>query len=105
MNRLEEIKKEKMELRKALDSKDCDLNDIDTSLIIDMSFLFNESKFIGNISNWDTSNVKNRANMFVFSKFDQDISNWKIREDCITMTLFTGSRTSEEHKPKSLQRC
>ena len=32
MNRLEEIKKEKMELRKALDSKDCDLNDIESKL-------------------------------------------------------------------------
>lgn len=32
MNRLEEIKKEKLELRKALDSKDCDLNDIESKL-------------------------------------------------------------------------
>lgn len=32
MNRLEEIKKEKMELRKALDSKDCDLNEIESKL-------------------------------------------------------------------------
>ena len=32
---------------------DCDLNDIDTSLIKDMSYMFYESDFNGNISCWD----------------------------------------------------
>ena len=36
----------------------CDLNDIDTSLIEDMSNLFEQSKFNGNISELNVSKVK-----------------------------------------------
>ena len=56
----------------------CDLNDIDTSLITNMSWLFNESKFNGNISNWDTSNVNDMCGMFKGSKFTGDISKWDV---------------------------
>ena len=35
----------------------CDLNFIDTSLIKDMSAMFAESNFNGDISKWDVSNV------------------------------------------------
>ena len=70
--------KEIINERISKDGTSCDLNDIDTSLITDMSFLFNESKFIGNISNWDTSNVKDMCGMFKGSKFDGDISKWNV---------------------------
>ena len=67
--------------------KPLDLNDIDTSEITDMSFLFsilhgNLVKLSENgnfdISGWDVSKVTNMRGMFTDSCFDGDISDWDV---------------------------
>ena len=90
--------KDKDELKKLVDKlikergNEADLNDIDTSEITNMVFLFLNSKFNGDISNWDVSNVTNMTSMFKYSKFNGDISNWDIRNVKYTLSMFKYSK-------------
>ena len=93
---LEQIIKDRI----SKDGPHCDLNDIDVSQITDMSYLFSESDFNGNISKWDVSKVENMVAMFAFSEFNQDISNWKINKDCKTTDMFNKCPIKDEYKPK-----
>ena len=53
---------------------------IDVSLITDMSFLFQDQKYFNEpIGNWNVSNVTNMAGMFDgASSFNQPIKNWNV---------------------------
>ena len=128
------IPKNRYELKKIIYTRmyeeglDCDLNDIDTSLITDMSYLFYYLDFRGDISEWNVSNVedmsrmffganfnqdiskwnvrnvKDMTRMFQYSTFNQDISKWNIRKDCDTAYMFLKCSIKEEHKPNALQK-
>lgn len=128
--------KDKKELQSLLEQlikergNEGDFNDIDTSLITDMSWMFYDNKkFNGDISQWNTSEVTDMSWMFWYAKsfnqpignwdtskvtdmsymfenaksFNQDISNWKVNKVKSVKSkigIFKDCPIKEEYKPK-----
>lgn len=83
-----------------------DISEWNVSNITDMHSTFRDSKFNGNISKWDVSNVENMESMFENSQFNQDISKWNINildKDKIR-NAFNNCKISFRYKPRRLNR-
>lgn len=82
------------------------LNWIDTSEVTDMSYLFQFSKFNGQIDKWDVSNVVNMDYMFYGSKFNNDINNWNVNNVITMHSMFCDSKFNKplnKWNPKNVQ--
>ena len=79
--------------------ENANLNDIDTSEITDMSFLFHLKRFNGDISEWDVSNVTDMNSMFYGSRFNGDISEWDVSNVKYMKRMFVNSPL-EKNPPK-----
>lgn len=93
--------KDKKELMHMIDDEvvkngpTCSLNHIDVSEITDMSCLFRNSIFDGDITNWDVSNVKDMSFMFEYADFtgkNSDLSQWDVTNVDLMNYMFDHSK-------------
>ena len=71
---------------------ECNLNFIDTELITNMRYMFDGSKFNGDISSWNVENVTNMKYMFYGSKFNGNISDWDVENVTNMRCMFDSSK-------------
>ena len=93
-----QMPKDKYELVKIINDTiskqgpNCDLNFIDISNIDDLSAIFANKQFNGDISNWNVSNVRDMSHMFSYSVFTGDISKWDTSNVEYMDNMFHGSK-------------
>ena len=72
----------------------------DDSNVTNMSKMFRNSEFNGDISNWDVSNVTNMDFMFYQNDvFNQDLSDWDVSNVIKKEHIFKDCNINEEYKP------
>ena len=103
LNKLESVVKpaDRDELRKVVEFYDNhypndSLNWLDVSDITDMTELFYDTSFNGDISKWDVSNVTVMAGMFSYSMFDNDISDWDVSNVFDMTGMFEKSQFNQD---------
>ena len=96
------IKAENANIRKIINGelaalgRDADLNHIDTSSVSDMSYLFDNVGFLGDVSGWDVSNVTKFVYMFnKCEEFNCDLSKWDTTNLVKSSTMFRGCEKFE----------
>ena len=74
-------------------------NDIDTSDITSMKFLFNyNSTFNGNITGWNVSSVIDMSSMFAYAtSFNQPIGNWEFPNVENMSGMFSGATSFNQN--------
>ena len=84
-----------------LDSKfNGDISQWDVSNVTNMDGMFLNSEFTGDINNWDVSNVTKMNSMFQYSDFNGDISLWDVSNVTDKRYMFTGCLIKSKYKPK-----
>ena len=77
-----------------------DISQWNVSKVTNMNFMFSNSQFTGDISQWDVCNVINMNWMFCKSQFNSDISQWDVSNVTEKINMFKGCPIKAEYKPK-----